>query len=228
MSKSQNGWPVQATTAGLWPHPLVGPILAGPVWVVFRWLIAAFDLNVEPVQRAQSGCYNRRRIAGSSKWSNHASATAVDLNWNLHPPRGKYIGFSKEQIAAITAILHELPVIRWGGSIAEAVSYFEAQARIHQPRKARQWPAFPDPMHFEIAPGVTLDQVEKVATKLLQAQLIQLGHDLGKAGIDGVRGPKTAAALTTFQADAGLKPDGVDGPKTWAAITTKLAQEATA
>ena len=204
MSKSQNGWPVQATTAGLWPHPLVGPILAGPVWVVFRWLIAAFDLNVEPVQRAQSGCYNRRRIAGSSKWSNHASATAVDLNWNLHPPRGKYIGFSKAQITAIAAILRELPVIRWGG------------------------PAFSDPMHFEIAPGVTLDQVEKVATKLLQAQLIQLGHDLGKAGVDGVRGPKTAAALTTFQADAGLKPDGVDGPKTWAAITTQLAQEATA
>ena len=204
MAKSQNGWTVQNSKANLWPHPQVGPILAGPVWVVFRWLIAAFELNVEPVQRAQSGCYNRRKIAGSSKWSNHASATAVDLNWNLHPRRGKYIGFSKEQITTITAILRELPVIRWGG------------------------PAFSDPMHFEIAPGVTLDQVEKVATKLLQAQLIQLGHDLGKAGVDGVRGSKTAAALTTFQADAGLKPDGVHGPKTWAAITTKLAQEATA
>lgn len=204
MAKSQNGWTVQNTTAGMWPHPLVGPILAGPVWVVFRWLIAAFDLNVEAVQRAQSGCYNRRRISGSSKWSNHASATALDLNWNLHPHRGKYVGFSKAQMAAITAILHELPVIRWGG------------------------PAFNDPMHFEIAPGVTLDQVEKVATKLLQAQLVQLGHDLGKAGIDGVRGPKTAAALNTFQTAAGLKPDGVDGPKTWAAITTRIAQEATA
>lgn len=203
MSKSQNGWPVQHTSAGLWPHPLVGPILAGPVWVVLNWLVVAFDRHVETVRRSQSGCYNRRRIAGSTKWSNHASATAVDLNWNLHPHRGQYVGFSKAQVAAVNAIVAELhPVIRWGG------------------------PAFNDPMHFEIAPGVTLAQVEKLATKLLQAQLEQLGHRLT---LDGVRGPKTAAALAKFQSAAGLKPDGIDGPKTWAAITIHLeAQEATA
>lgn len=205
MSKSQNGWLVQNSSKTLWPHPLVGPMLAGPVWVVLNWLITAFNLHVEPVRRAQSGCYNRRKISGSRKWSNHASATAVDLNWTRHPVGTTTGGFSAAQVETIWWILAELrPVIRWGGS------------------------AFKDPMHFEIAPGVTQAQVERLATKLLQAQLAQLGYDLGRAGVDGIRGQKTDAALLALQQAAGLTGDGIDGPNTWAAITTRLTQEATA
>ncbi len=194
MAKSQNGWPVQNTKANLWPHTQVGPILAGPVWVVLAAFLRRYHSEIEPIG-PQSGCYNRRKIAGSRKWSNHASATAVDLNWNMHPVGGKYTGYSAAQVTAVYDLLEDFPALRWGG------------------------PAFRDPMHYEIAPGVTPAQVERQATKLLQSRLAQLGYDLGKAGIDGVRGDKTLAALFTFQTDAGLKPDSIDGPKTWAALT---------
>ena len=195
MAKSQNGWTVQNSKANLWPHPQVGPILAGPVWVVLAAFLRRYAAEVEPIGKS-SGCYNRRKIAGSRKWSNHASATAVDLNWNLHPVGGKYTGYTADQITTVYYLLEDFPVLRWGG------------------------PAFRDPMHFEIAPGVTAAQVEKLATKLLQSRLAQLGYDLGKAGVDGVRGDKTLGALFAYQTTAGLTPDSIDGPKTWAALTT--------
>lgn len=193
MSKSQNGWAVQNSTATLWRHPQAGPMLAGPVWVVLNWFMLQYALLVEPIGKA-TGCYNRRKIAGSTKWSNHASATAVDINWVKHPANsGRYVGYTPTQRAAVEKILKTLPVLRWGAT-------------------------FSDPMHYEIAPGVKPAQVEKLAVKLLQRALTAAGHPV-KA--DGVRGPLTTAALELFQTSAGLEPDGVDGPQTWLALTTK-------
>lgn len=200
-AKSQNGWPVQKTKTNLWPHPQVGPILAGPVWVVLAAFLRRYAIEVEPIGK-QAGCWNPRKIAGSSKWSNHASATAVDLNWDRHPVGGKYTGYTADQVTAVYDMLEDFPVLRWGG------------------------PAFKDPMHFEIRPGATPAQVEKLANKLLQSTLHDLGYFLGKAGVDGVRGPLTRAALAAFQRGHGLAPDQIDGPKTWAALTTTATEAA--
>lgn len=192
MATSQNGWTVQSNTANLWPNPYVGGILAGPVWVVLSWLVRQFDKLVEPVDLAQSGCYNRRRIAGSLKWSNHASATAVDLNWRKHPA-GRKGTFRSAQRTEIERLIAQADgVLRWGR-------------------------LFNDEMHFEIAPGVTPAQVERLAVKLLQRALKTAGHDPG--AVDGLRGPRTIAATKAFQAAHKLTPDGIDGPKTWAALT---------
>ncbi len=190
MAKSQNGWTVQNTTAKMWPHPKVGPILGGSVWVVMTAFLRRYEAEIEPIGKS-SGCYNRRRIAGSTKWSNHASATAVDLNWKRHPVGAKHTGYDTNQISDIGALLKEFPVLRWGG------------------------PAFNDPMHFEISPAATGAQVKKLANKLLQKQLRARGFDVE---VDGVRGPATKAALLSFQKAQGLEVDGVDGPKTWAAL----------
>ncbi len=205
MIKSQNGWPVQSSSKGLWKHPQVGPILSGAVWVVFNWFLSQYEATVEPIGR-YSGSWNHRKIKGSAKWSNHASATAVDLNWKAHPAgHGPYAGFTTAQRATVKALLKRAGgVLRWGG------------------------PAFNDPMHFEIAPGVTLAQVEKLATSILQAALSDLGYDLGRAGVDGVRGVRTLGALTAFQTDHSLTVDQVDGPATWAAIAAASAPVAAA
>lgn len=191
MAKSQNGWTVQSSTAHLWPNPYVGSILAGPVWVVLSAFIREFNELVEPVHRAQSGCYNRRKIAGSSKWSNHASATAVDLNWAKHPAgrKGTFAGL-ESTVSELVGHFHG--VIRWG--------------RLYD-----------DEMHFEIAPKVTPAAVERLAVELLQRELRDAGYNAGP--IDGIRGPKTTAATKAFQTAHKLTPDGIDGPKTWAALT---------
>ena len=53
---------------------------------------------------------------------------------------------------------------------------------------------------------------------LLQTQLVQRGYDIGSAGIDGVYGRGTEAAVKAFQRDNGLTQDGICGQKTWAAL----------
>ena len=47
--------------------------------------------------------------------------------------------------------------------------------------------------------------------KKLQSRLKELGYDLGDAGVDGIFGPKTEAALKKFQEEYGLAIDGVYG-----------------
>ncbi len=59
-------------------------------------------------------------------------------------------------------------------------------------------------------PGCRSPQVQ-----LLQLALTRAGYP---AAADGVFGPKTAAALKSFQADYGLAPDGVAGPRTYRAL----------
>lgn len=183
----------------MWLHPQVGPLLAGPVYVVLTCFLAAYEAGVERIGR-YSGSYNLRRIARSTKWSNHASGTAVDINWKDHPVGTKYGGFTAEQKATVLGLLKLFPVLRWGG------------------------PAFNDPMHFEIAPAASRKAVERLAVELLQGALIRRGYDLGKSGADGVRGKLTDAALKAFQEDNGLTPDGVDGPETWKRLLAPLPE----
>jgi hypothetical protein len=191
MAKSQNGWPVVKT--GLTSLPQVtGKVLTGPVWVIMYWLCEYFSRTVEPITKTWSWGWSHRKIAGSAKWSNHASGTAIDLNAPRHPS-GKVGTFTSAQAAQIALIVKaSRGVLRWGH-------------------------LFKDEMHFEIAPGTTPAQVGQVATVILQVALSGLGHDPGPA--DGIRGPRTRSALVAFQTAAGLAVDAIDGPKTWAAIT---------
>ena len=195
MAASLNGWDLQPTDAHTWALPqITGRVLAGPVWVVMFWLARQYVLLVEAINRGESWGWTYRQIAGSSKWSNHASATAVDFNAERHP-QGKSGTFSAVQVVAIRNILAEA-----GGVLRCGVCFTPI-----------------DEMHFEIAPGINAAAVEKFACKLLQRAL----NDKAGAGLvgDGVRGPKTLAALRAYQAAHGLTKDGVDGPKTWASLT---------
>ena len=58
-------------------------------------------------------------------------------------------------------------------------------------------------------------------TELLQLALFRAGF-IDEAGIDGVFGGKTRAALRRFQSASGLNADGVAGPRSWQALTPWL------
>ena len=195
---SQNGWPVKEAESANWILPQIsGRVLAGPVWVVLFCFARQFNDRVEKIDKLQSWGWTYRKIAGSVKWSNHASGTAVDFNATVHPQK-KSGTFSSAQVAEIRKILKAFGgVLRWGDGFSPV-----------------------DEMHFEIAPGVTEARVQKMATMLLQEQLLKRKYDLGKGRVDGIRGPKTLAALKQFQTDAKLTVDGIDGPKTWAALVS--------
>ena len=82
------------------------------------------------------------------------------------------------------------------------------------PSSATSNPTTFDAPTSTLAPGDTGAQVV-----VLQRELSGLGYDLGT--IDGTYGPKTVAAVKTFQTAAGLAADGIVGSKTLAALAAK-------
>jgi peptidoglycan hydrolase-like protein with peptidoglycan-binding domain len=60
--------------------------------------------------------------------------------------------------------------------------------------------------------GSTGSDVRRLQRILVMVKL------LDPAGIDGVFGPHTEAAVKSFQESAGLASDGIAGPLTWAAL----------
>lgn len=129
MVTSVNGWSIKpaARTTLVVDDILIGGVRSGDVFTVLQYVATRFHREVEPLRVGQCGGYNPRKIAGSTRWSNHASATAIDLNWDLHQ-QGAYHTFSPMQQAALNRILKACNgVVRWGGTFSK-----------------------PDPMHLEI------------------------------------------------------------------------------
>lgn len=148
MTVSHNGWPAsrQLKLAKVKVGPAIVSVLAGDVATIFEYLMQEFHKNVEPLKKPSCGGFNYRVIRGGGALSNHASGTAIDLNWGGHPLGAKGT-FSATQVKEIRKILKTLDgVVRWGGD--------------YNSRK--------DEMHFEIVgtPG----EVSRVAKKLVAPQ----------------------------------------------------------
>jgi D-alanyl-D-alanine carboxypeptidase-like protein len=123
MPVSQNGWPVNPPrTARTVPGSSVQLVVAdGPAGDVLMYVAEQFDRRVEDIDlrsskgEADDWGWADRPIVGSNQTSNHASATAIDLNATRHP-LGVAGTFSAAQVDAIHAILAEVGhVVRWGG-----------------------------------------------------------------------------------------------------------------
>lgn len=56
--------------------------------------------------------------------------------------------------------------------------------------------------------------------RMWQQVLVADGHNLGRAGVDGVFGPITDRATRRWQGARGLVPDGIVGPRTWCRALT--------
>jgi hypothetical protein len=154
MNKSENGWPVieshsdrnlvvtRIPGTGIPGIPLrvqkdCAPLLAYVASLVHKNVSDLKQGNKPGVQ--DEGGYNYRKIDGNRGFSNHASGTAIDLNWSKFPMFKRRM--SKKQREAALAIEAELKeVIRWGGSYS---------------------PSRVDEMHWEIRPGASVAEVKK-------------------------------------------------------------------
>ena len=159
MPNSQNGWPVikeqsskdlvviRIPGTGTPGIPLrvqkdCAPLLA---YVASRVHKDVSDLrkNNKPGVTQDEGGYNYRKIDGSNNFSNHASGTAIDLNWKLFPMFKRRM--TKKQREAALAVEQELSeVIRWGGSFS--------LSRV-------------DEMHWEIQPNVSKADIKAFLKK---------------------------------------------------------------
>jgi hypothetical protein len=145
---SQNGWPcfppdrTDLTVDGV----TFDGVRSGDVFTIFQNFVQRYVKEVEPLVPNTCGCYNPKVIPGSSVWSNHASATAIDINWGKHPLHVKGT-FTPSQRNAVERLVSSYNgVIRWGGNYVSST----------------------DEMHFEINTGVT--DVHVCALNILNAQ----------------------------------------------------------
>jgi peptidoglycan hydrolase-like protein with peptidoglycan-binding domain len=172
MAESQNGWPVSSVGSEIGIVKAVVPgtdisipggIKGGDVATVMLYLAAQFHHAVEPLRRLVCGGYVYRKIDGYNVWSNHASGTAFDFNWDKHP-MGASGTFTVAQVTTIRNILRYLEgVVRWGGD--------------YSTRK--------DEMHFEINTGAA--GVARIAQKIKSEN----STTTPLLSVDGKLGPKT-------------------------------------
>jgi hypothetical protein len=171
MSRSSNGWPVLTSSADpkltviripdtgrpgipLRLHKDCAAVLA---YVASRVHKEVSDLheNNKAGKFQDEGGYNYRKIAGTTRFSNHASGTAMDLNWQKWPMFKRRM--TKKQRAASEAIALDVQdVIRWGGNYS---------------------PARVDEMHWEIQSGVSAADLRK----FMKAKGIKKDGTVGKA-----------------------------------------------
>ncbi len=137
---SQNGWPVSPdpTAIGCRVYPIAGSdaslqLRSGDVATVMLYVATRLHREIEPLVRSYTAAHSFRKISGTAVYSNHASGTAMDLNWHRHP-YGAANTFTPAQESVLRDILDKCRgVVRWGGDYSST----------------------PDDMHFEInvAPG---------------------------------------------------------------------------
>ena len=138
---SQNRWPVHGNQLQLHVLPWVtGRVVGGDVWTVLDYLCRRYNAEVERIDRSSSWGWAYRPIRGAlTGLSNHASATAVDLNADKHP-LGVRGTFTPQQKAAVRRILADIGtgILRWGEDYIKRVDgmHFELNVGPGDPRLA--------------------------------------------------------------------------------------------
>ena len=122
VGKSQNGWPASpnAASVGIKTFSIIlrgkerKITVAEAVAPQFIEIIQWWDQNIEPI--TQLGSWNYREIRGkegTGSLSNHASGTAIDINWDKHP-LGAVGTIPPDKANALRAKASSLG-LRWGG-----------------------------------------------------------------------------------------------------------------
>lgn len=213
MSNSQNGWPVlPPSSKKVVPLVVSGVSFPGGVhanlYTIFYYLVSRYVASVEPLHAGKCGGHVVRNIGTTTTPSNHASATAVDINWDLHADNtSPSKSMTPAQIAACHALVEYFNgVIRWGGD----------------------YHSDPDPMHWEINvhPGdpridaITRkinDGMRTVTYQVLEGEMpILVRGDTDPIG--GANQIHRAQILLDYVVPESVTADGDYGPKTAAAV----------
>lgn len=219
MTTSYNGWTAGSRADAriivkAVPGTKVGLPLNADAAPVLLWVAEQFHKRVEPLHAGWCWGWADRMVRGSTtKISNHASGTAMDLNAPNHP-LGHRGTFTDKQVGQIRAILREAGVVTWGGNYTQRV----------------------DEMHFEISDGATAAEVRAAGARLNDTRrrpvLWRTGpkhphwtrvaqRQLG-IRVDGVFGRHMKAAVIAFRRRHKIRPYvGVIGPRVWRALLAK-------
>ena len=140
---SQNGWPADPPrTARTVPGTTVRVVVAdGPAGDVLMHVLTQVDQRVERLDPNATWGYAHREIRGGRDLSNHASATAFDINAPMHA-LGARGTFSQAQVDEIHRILRDdvSGVVRWGGDYRGRADemHFEINGNEEQVRAAAE------------------------------------------------------------------------------------------
>lgn len=216
MSTSQNGWPVFFTApSGQLPGFVTGRVRDDHVETVFMYLCKRWHAEVEEIKQSWSWGWAVRAVRGqTSGYSNHASATAIDINAPAHPlgVSGTYTGFEED---CANQILEDLEgVLRWGenysgrkdGMHVEVDDDYDAIRRMALRIKHGDMP--------DLVPEWKPKQAKAVHFGRVQEQfLIAAGHESGKlVQLNGVG--LIQEALDKVLKDRTLEADGYVGRAT--------------
>lgn len=166
---------------------------------LFLALAAEYNTTVAALREGECGMWNPRKARMANAWSDHASGTAIDLNWNHEGAmgaKGGMVTMTAAQIKECRRLRDKYQVV-WGGD------YHNQNA----------W----DPMHFAIKPGYGLVAVGLVISSLGIKADGTVKPALNNIMSNSVIINMTQRALNKTMA-AGLVVDGILGPKTSAAI----------
>lgn len=152
MPSSLNGWPVLPPgSPELATRRIPGTdrriTMRGTVLPLFLALAHDYDdwvRSIDSGARVDEGGYAYRAARNADDFSNHASGTALDLNWSeegaLNSAWGRRFFAEPEHAAAVAHILKVYRVVFWGGA----------------------WNKLKDYMHWEVEPGTKLADVRAV------------------------------------------------------------------
>ena len=122
---------------------------------LFLALAADYHREVAKIRKTETGAFNPRKSAFSNSWSDHASGTAIDINWGHEGavgPNGGMKTMSRAQIRACAIIKQRYEIVIWGGDKARGGDYVN--------------PKYWDPMHFALKPGTTMRDVKRVIEEM--------------------------------------------------------------
>ena len=186
----------------------------------FAALSAVFASLGYMLDGADSGAYNCRKIGGTSVYSSHAWATAIDVNW-LENPAGKQLTVDPLMPPELPGVVAGLscadgtPVFRWGGD------WDRDPSTVHRYYDAMHWEVIAPPSSIatgivSATLGVQMLAINSTGRAVRRMQVALNRWAIARPDQAGITDSEAAAADGT--SGPVLNADGVFGTATEAVV----------